>query len=206
MDVEEYKRTRYKGIDQKVVNKRERKILEKIFESIEEKSISILDVPCGYGRFSELLLKKSLNLTSADVSFPMVLTTRKYSSPTNSLHHFLVGDIKHLPLKDNSFDCIVTIRLFQHILHSSARFQILKELHRVAKKIVILSFYRYNLLHSVERWMRCRIKNVNKKISMLPLGAFEKELSSIGFKGLKLFPVMRYFHAHNIVLLQKFKP
>jgi hypothetical protein len=52
MDVEEYKRTRYKGIDQKVVNKRERKILEKIFESIEEKSISILDVPCGYGRFS----------------------------------------------------------------------------------------------------------------------------------------------------------
>lgn len=206
MDVEEYRRTRYKGIDQKVVNKRERKILEKIFESIEEKSISILDVPCGYGRFSELLLKKSLNLTSADVFFPMVLTARKYSPPPNSPHHFLVGDIKHLPLKDNSFDCIVTIRLFQHILHSSARFQILKELHRVTKKFVILSFYRYNLLHSVERWVRCRIKNVNKKINMLPLGDFEKELSSIGFKVLSLFPVMRYFHAHNIVLLQKLKP
>jgi len=205
MDVEEYKRTRYKGIDQKVVNKRERKILEKIFESIEEKSISILDVPCGYGRFSELLLEKSLNLTSADVSFPMVLTTRKYSPSPNSPHHFLVGDIKHLPLKDNSFDCIVTIRLFQHILKSSSRYQILKELHRVAKKFVILSFYRYNLLHSVERWVRCRIKNVNKKISMLPLGNFEKELSSIGFKVLNLFPVMRYFHAHNIVLLQKIK-
>ena len=206
MNVEEYKRTRYKGVDQKIVNKRERKILEKIFESIEKKSISILDVPCGYGRFSELLLKKSLNLTSADVSFPMVLTTKKYSPPANSPHHFLVGDIKHLPLKDNSFDCIVTVRLFQHILKSSSRCQILKELHRVAKKIVILSFYRYNFLHSIERWVRCRIKNVNKKIGMLPLGDFEKELSSIGFKVLNLFPVIRYFHAHNIVLLQKLKP
>jgi len=205
MDVEEYRKTRYKGIDQRIINKKERKILEKIFESIEEKNISVLDIPCGYGRFSELLLKKSLNLTSADVSFPMVLTTRKYSPPTNSPHHFLVGDIKHLPLKDNSFGCIVTIRLFQHILHSSARFQILKELHRVAKKFVILSFYRYNFLHSVERWVRCRIKNVNKKISMLPLGDLEKELSSVGFKVLDLFPVMRYFHAHNIVLLQKLK-
>jgi len=206
MDVEEYRKTRYKGIDQRIINKKERKILEKILESIEEKNISVLDIPCGYGRFSELLLKKSLNLTSADVSFPMVLTTRKYSPSTNSPHHFLVGDIKHLPLKDNSFGCIVTIRLFQHILHSSARFQILKELHRVAKKFVILSFYRYNFLHSVERWVRCRIKNVNKKISMLPLGDLEKELSSVGFKVLNLFPVMRYFHAHNIVLLQKLKP
>lgn len=206
MDVEEYRKTRYKGIDQRIINKKERKILEKIFESIEEKNISVLDIPCGYGRFSELLLKKSLNLTSADISFPMVLTTRKYSPPTNSPHHFLVGDIKHLPLKDNSFGCIVTIRLFQHILHSSARFQILKELHRVAKKFVILSFYRYNFLHSVERWVRCRIKNVNKKISMWPLGDLEKELSSVGFKVLNLFPVMRYFHAHNIVLLQKLKP
>ena len=203
MDVEEYKRTRYKGIDQRIVNKRERKILEKIFGSIREKSISILDVPCGYGRFSELFLKRSLNLTSADISFPMVLTTKKYSPLTNSPHHFLVGDIKHLPLKENSFDCIVTVRLFQHILKSSTRFQILKELHRVAKKMVIISFYRYNLLHNIERWARCRIKNVNKRITMLPLGDFVKELNSVGFKVLNLFPVMRYFHAHNIVLLQK---
>ncbi|MFB0526143.1 MAG: class I SAM-dependent methyltransferase [bacterium] len=204
MDVEEYRRIRYKGIDQKIVNRREKKILEKIFASMEEKTISILDVPCGYGRFSELLLKKSLNLASADVSFPMVLTTRKYSPSTNSLHHFLVGDIKHLPLKDNSFDCIVTIRLFQHILKSSSRCRILEELHRVTKKIAIISFYRYNLLHSIERWVRCRIKNVNKKINMLPFGDFEKELSSTGFRVLNLFPVIRYFHAHNIVLLEKF--
>lgn len=204
MDVEEYKRTRYKGTDQKIVNRRERKILEKIFKSTGDEIISILDVPCGYGRFTELLREKSHNLTSADVSFPMVLTTRKYSPSPNSSHHFLVGDIKSLPLRDNSFDCIVTIRLLQHILNSSTRFEILQELHRVAKKIVIISFYRYNLLHSIERWVRCRIKNVNKKINMLSLGDFEKELSSIGFKMLNMFPVIRYFHAHNIVLLQKF--
>ncbi|MDH5661997.1 MAG: class I SAM-dependent methyltransferase [Elusimicrobiota bacterium] len=203
MDVEEYRRTRYKGMDQKIVNRKEGKILEKIFQTTGDKTISILDVPCGYGRFTELLREKSHKLTSADVSFPMVLTAKKYFPSPDSSHHFLVGDIKHLPLEDNSFDCIVTIRLFQHILNSTTRFQILQELHRVAKEIVIISFYRCNLLHSIERWVRCRIKNVNKKISMLPLGDFEKELSSIGFKLLNIFPVIRYFHAHNIVLLKK---
>lgn len=206
MDIEEYRRTRYKGIDQKIINKKEHKILKKIFGSIEGKNISILDVPCGYGRFSELLLKRSSNLTSADISFPMVLATRRYAPFTNSNHHFLVGDIKHLPLKENSFDCIITIRLFQHILNSSIRCQILKELHRVAKKIVIISFYRYNILHSIERWIRCRTKNIKKRIIMLPLDDFVKELNSVGFKVLNLFPVMRYFHAHNIVLLQKLQP
>lgn len=203
MDVEEYRRTRYRGMDQRMVNRRERKLLQKIFDSAGDEIVSILDIPCGYGRFTELLLKKSHNLTSADVSFPMVLTARKYSSSPDSSHRFLVGDIRHLPLRDNSFDCVVTIRLFQHILNSSTRFQILQELHRVARKIVIISFYRYNLLHRIERWVRCRIKNVNKKISMLPLGDFEEELSAIGFKVLSIFPVIKYFHAHNVVLLKK---
>ena len=206
MDVEAYRKRRYRGIDQRIVNRRELKIMQKIFASIQEDTISILDVPCGYGRFSELLLKRSLNLTSADISLPMVLTAREYSPRSHSNHQFLVGDIKHLPLKDNSFDCIVTIRLFQHIVHSSSRFEILKELHRVTKKFVILSFYRYNLLHMVERWVRCRIKNVNKRISMLPFAGLLRESNLVGFKVLNLFPVIRYFHAHNIILLTKIQP
>ncbi len=203
MDVETYRKTRYEGIDQKIVDNREQKLLQKIFGHIDGKDIFILDVPCGYGRFSDLLLKRSLNLTSIDISFPMVRAAREYSPLESSRHRFLVGDIEHLPLKDDSFDCVVTIRLFQHILQPRSRLQILKELHRVAKKIVIISFYRYNILHNVERWVRCRIKNIDKRISMLRLRSFIKELNSAGFKMLNLFPVIRYFHAHNIAVLQK---
>jgi len=203
VDVENYRTTRYKGIDQQIVNKRETKILEKILVSLSDRSVSILDVPCGYGRFSELLLRKSLNLTSADISLPMVMAARKYSVASSSNHHFLVGDIRNLPLKDNTFDYVITIRLLQHMLNSSIRHQVLRELHRVAKKMVILSFYRYNFLHSIERWIRCQIKNVDKRISMLNLDDFSKELNSTGFVVLRLFPVLKYFHAHTIALLQK---
>jgi len=203
VDVENYRTTRYKGIDQQIVNKRETKILEKILVSLSDRSVSILDVPCGYGRFSELLLRNSLNLTSADISLPMVMAARKYSLPSSSNHHFLVGDIRNLPLKDNTFDYVITIRLLQHMLNASIRRQVLRELHRVAKKMVILSFYRYNFLHSIERWIRCQIKNVDKRISMLSLNDFSKELNSTGFVVLRLFPVLKYFHAHTIALLQK---
>jgi len=203
MDVENYRTTRYKGIDQQIVNKRETKILEKIFAPLSDKSVSILDVPCGYGRFSELLWRKSINLTSADISLPMVMAARKYSAASSSNHHFLVGDIRNLPLKDNTFDYVITIRLLQHMLNPPIRHQVLRELHRVAKKMVILSFYRYNFLHSMERWIRCRIRNVDKKISMVSLDGFTKELNSTGFVILRLFPVLKYFHAHTIALLQK---
>jgi len=203
VDVENYRTTRYKGIDQQIVNKRETKILEKILVSLSDRSVSILDVPCGYGRFSELLLRNSLNLTSADISLPMVMAARKYSLPSSSNHHFLVGDIRNLPLKDNTFDYVITIRLLQHMLNASIRHQVLRELHRVARKMVVLSFYRYNFLHSIERWIRCQIKNVDKRISMLNLDDFSKELNSTGFVVLRLFPVLKYFHAHTIALLQK---
>jgi len=203
VDVENYRTTRYKGIDQQIVNKRETKILEKILGPLSDKSVSILDVPCGYGRFSELLLRKSITLTSADISLPMVMAARKYSAPSSSNHHFLVGDIRNLPLKDNTFDYVITIRLLQHMLNSSIRHQVLRELHRVAKKTVVLSFYRYNFFHNIERWIRCQIKNVDKRISMLSLDDFRKELNSTGFVVLRLFPVLRYFHAHTIALLQK---
>jgi len=203
MDVENYRTTRYKGIDQQIVNKRERKILEKILVSLSDRSVSILDVPCGYGRFSEFLLRKSINLISADISLPMVMAARKYSVASSSNHHFLVGDIRNLPLKDNTFDYVITIRLLQHMLNASIRHQVLRELHRVARKMVVLSFYRYNFLHSIERWIRCQIKNVDKRISMLNLDDFSKELNSTGFVVLRLFPVLKYFHAHTIALLQK---
>jgi len=203
VDVENYRTTRYKGIDQQIVNKRETKILEKILVSLSDRSVSILDVPCGYGRFSELLLRNSLNLTSADISLPMVMAARKYSVASSSNHHFLVGDIRNLPLKDNTFDYVITIRLLQHMLNASIRHQVLRELHRVARKMVVLSFYRYNFLHSIERWIRCQIKNVDKRISMLSLHDFSKELNSTGFVVLRLFPVLKYFHAHTIALLQK---
>jgi len=206
MDVEEYRKTRYKGIDQRIINKREQNILRKIFSSMNRKSISVLDIPCGYGRFSELFMEKSLNLTSADISFPMVLAARKYSPNCACKHYFLVGDISHLPLKEKSFDCIVTVRLFQHILRATTRFQILKELHRVSRKTVIISFYKYNLFHSIERWLRCRIKNVEKKISMLHLDGFARELNSAGFRVVEIFPVLRCFHAQNIALLRKIEP
>jgi len=205
VDVENYRTTRYKGIDQQIVNKRETKILEKILVSLSDRSVSILDVPCGYGRFSELLLRNSLNLTSADISLPMVMAARKYSLPSSSNHHFLVGDIRNLPLKDNTFDYVITIRVLQHMLNASIRHQVLRELHRVARKMVVLSFYRYNFLHSIERWIRCQIKNVDKRISMLSLNDFSKELNSTGFVVLRLFPVLKYFHAHTIALLQKAK-
>ncbi|NVM47032.1 MAG: hypothetical protein HWN79_19195, partial [Candidatus Lokiarchaeota archaeon] len=63
-EVEEYERKRYRGIDQRLVHGREGRLLRKILRKIGEGSLLVLDVPCGYGRFSGLLLEKDFTLVS----------------------------------------------------------------------------------------------------------------------------------------------
>jgi SAM-dependent methyltransferase len=71
-EVKEYERRRYRGIDQRLVHARETHILEMFLECIALESGNVLDVPCGYGRFSGLFRKRKWDLVSCDYSFSMV--------------------------------------------------------------------------------------------------------------------------------------
>lgn len=73
--VRDYEKRRYRGIDQRIVQAREIRILKKIFRSIKRTRSGpgpVLDLPCGYGRFSSFLLGQGLGLVNSDLSFHMV--------------------------------------------------------------------------------------------------------------------------------------
>ena len=81
-EVDEYERKRYRGIDQRIVDWRERRILRKILQKMRDSSFLALDIPCGYGRFSGMLLERGYSLVSSDLSFFMVRRAReKMGSP-----------------------------------------------------------------------------------------------------------------------------
>jgi len=50
----------------------------------------------------------------------------------------VVGDIRDIPRKDNSYDCVLAFEVIEHIPYSYVS-KILKELYRVSKKYVIIS-------------------------------------------------------------------
>ncbi len=204
-EVEEYERKRYRGIDQRLAHGREKRLLRKLLHRIGEGPPLVLDIPCGYGRFSDILLDKNFSLISSDLSFHMV----KRACEKGEQHHsgFLSGvvaDAKQgLSFKKGAFFLLLSIRFFHHVHEKEEREFILKEFSRAASGWVILSYYKRNLLHILQRKLRRKIKRSRTRIKMIPRKEFYKEVEGAGLRVVKISPLLRGMHAHHIALLKK---
>ena len=204
-EVEEYERKRYRGVDQRLVHRREGRLLRKLLYKIGKGPLRVLDIPCGYGRFSNILLDRGISLVSSDLSFHMVKRAREKSDQLHS--RFLSGivaDAKQgLPFKKGSFSLLLSMRFFHHVHEKEEREFILKEFSRAASGWVILSYYQRNLLHILQRKLRRRIKRSRTRIKMIPRKEFYKEVEGAGLRVVKISPLLRGIHAHHIALLKK---
>jgi SAM-dependent methyltransferase len=207
-EVADYERRRYRGLDQWIVHGREVRILKKMMRLVEEKSPATpsayaLDAPCGYGRFSALLLEKPFRLVSCDLSLAMVERAVKkvfnYINPMGIVADMIEG----LPFKSNVFRLILSMRLFHHLHESEERRNVLGEFARTSTEWLILSFYQVNPLHLVERKLRRRFKKSKTRIKMISRREFEEEVDEAGFRVIRVIPVFRGIHAHHIALLRK---
>lgn len=202
-EVETYERKRYRGWDQRLVDAREQKILKKIFRKIGKDLKKVLDLPSGYGRFSDLVLGQGMSLVSCDLSFHMARRARERGSKSG-WHQAVAADAKRgLPFKDAAFDGLLSLRFFHHVQEPEGREAILREYARVSSGWLILSFYQKNFLHSLQRRMRKKIKKTRTKIKMLERKILEREVEKAGFQKQASFPLFRGLHAQQILLLKK---
>jgi len=204
-EVEEYERKRYRGIDQRLVHGREGRLLRKILQKIGDGPHLVLDIPCGYGRFSGILLDKDFSLVSSDLSFHMVKRASEKGGQSHS--RFLSGvvaDAKQgLPFKKGAFSLLLSMRFFHHVHEKEEREFILKEFYRATSGWVVLSYYQRNTLHNLQRRLRRKIKRSRTRIKMIPRREFYKDVDGAGLEVVKIFPLFRGIHAHHIALLKK---
>jgi SAM-dependent methyltransferase len=202
-EVEDYERRRYRGQDQKLVDRREKRILRKILQRFAAGSLRALDLPCGYGRFSRLLLDKGFSLVSSDISFHMVKRAME-RNPGSALLSGVVADAKQgLPFKNVAFNVVLSMRFFHHLHQKQDREKILSEFSRVCSDCLILSYYQRNWLHSLQRKLRRRIKRTKTEIKMLSRQEFYEEVEASAFKAARVFPLFRGLHSQHVALLKK---
>jgi len=203
-EVEDYERRRYRGLDQRIVHSREMRILDKVFRRITTPGpLSVLDAPCGYGRFSGFLLGRAAFLASSDLSAAMVERAASKRSESNSPHG-VVADLKQgLPFVPQAFGAVFSMRFFHHLHRSEDRLHVLEEFHRVSGRWAVVSFYRLNPLHGFQRWLRRGIKRTKTRIKMIPGDEFVREAEQAGWRVVRVYPLLRGIHGQHIALLEK---
>lgn len=125
---------------------RERALLGKIFTRLDH-SETLLDVPSGPGRLSDIFANACDRFHAVDSSLEMLRILRNLplspdpSSRVFNIQALSVASAFHLPFRDSSFDTVVSVRLSHHIPTAPDRTAHLVELLRVARRHVIVSFF-----------------------------------------------------------------
>ena len=121
---------------------------------------TILDLPCGTGRFTGALAREGFEIVGSDISIEMLhkaasLETRKRGRQQPAIRGYVQANAEHLPLRNDSLDCVVSIRFMMHV-DPVTRVRMLREFHRVSRRWVIIDYrhcysFRYVLTHTLRQ-------------------------------------------------------
>ncbi len=120
---------------------------------------TLLDLPCGGGRLSSPMAPYTDLLIEADVALGQLRYGRVHGMvPTCQV--WMTASGFHIPLRDAGVDGTVCVRLNHHLPTEAEREQLVRELLRVSKRFVIMSFFDY---YSVKNTLRRLSRPFNHK-------------------------------------------
>lgn len=112
-------------IHSKEISRRLKLVFEDVLKNENLKGKTFLDVGCGLGQFSQWAHKRGAKVTATDLGENLLTLTRQ-RVPVKTV----IGDLKKLPFKDNTFDYVLCTEVVEHTENPT---RAVKEILRVAK-------------------------------------------------------------------------
>jgi SAM-dependent methyltransferase len=172
-------------------HQREQRTIRRALEHIP-RGASVLDLPCGTGRATRLLLERGFRVTGADASPPMVRAAREnYQSLRHSGEFpdaedvtFSVRDVMGTGFETDQFDAVFCNRLLHHFAESPTRRAALAELARICRGPIVVSFFNSFSLDAIARRLR-KLVHIPKRHGVDPrasisLGTFAADAAAAG--------------------------
>ena len=114
----------------------------------------MLDLPCGGGRLTPAFADSADLVIEADIAIGQILYGRAESS-VKTPRIWMTASAFHIPLKDGSVDGTVCVRLSHHLPTATERERLLRELLRVSRRFVIMTYFDHrSLKNSLRRLTR----------------------------------------------------
>jgi len=141
----------------------------------------VLDLACGTGRYTELLLGHGYRVCGLDIAVEMMALAKRRLTPSPDLSFWINGDGERLPFADGRFAGATCMRLF-HRTPPAVRLRMLGEIKRVCRDWAIMFF------GMTTPWLRLRHAlrsglipgRVSNPYPISPI-ELRRELESLGF-------------------------
>ena len=186
----------------RIDNRREHSILEALLNHFNREA-SLLNIPCGAGRFGEVILSRTRRTVFADLSLPMVRLSKKYLGSLSTGIYFSVSDSANLPFSDMSFELVLSIRLLHHLHDKNLRDRCLSELFRVSNRWAIVTFADSISIKGMNRRFRQRWFGRKKGEAMMSRKEFAEISYSLGYRVIRFVPISRLFSTQTYALLER---
>jgi len=171
---------------------------------------TVLDLPCGTGRFWPLLARKEdRTILAADNSEAMLSVAREVNPPE------LLARVKTFPcsafdiqMGNDSVDHIFCMRLLHHITRPVDRLAILSEFYRVTRDTVALSLWvdgNYKAVQRKKLEARRTYKTYQNRI-VLNHAVVEREFTDAGFVIAGHIDFLKFYAMWRVYVLKKNTP
>jgi ubiquinone/menaquinone biosynthesis C-methylase UbiE len=184
------------------IDRREQRAVRRIFAALPG-CRSVLDVPCGAGRFLPTLAEYCSEVIGADIAAEVLEHARAKAESIGGRARVFQGDASRLALADGAVDAILCNRLLHHILAPEERARVLRELHRVTRRYLVVSFFDYRGFGALRRCCK-RLKGSKPRYAGQPtLPQFAEETARAGFRLREVVPTGPFWVAQKYFVLEK---
>jgi 2-polyprenyl-3-methyl-5-hydroxy-6-metoxy-1,4-benzoquinol methylase len=160
-------------------HRNEMQMVARVFSQVPRGTV--LDIPSGGGRVGLFLAQQGYQVTCADYSQAMVDITRQSANASGANVAVDQQNIEAMTYGDGAFDTVVCFRLFHHFPDRAIRARAVREMCRVARDRVALSYFSPWTFSAVERKVRAWAKGRQMKFAT-SLGEVRGYFDACGFE------------------------
>ena len=170
--------------------------------ALTESVKSIVDLPCGTGRFTGNLARAGFQVVGSDISMEMMQQAAKLPSVQHAnIAGYVRADAEALPFGTKSADCVMSIRFLFHV-DSETRRRMLREFGRVSRKWIIADYrHKYSLRYGV--WKVASTLGLTKRpFERVSVKSMKAEFEDAGLRVSKIIAVRRWLSDKWVVLAE----
>ncbi len=157
---------------------------------------TVLDLPCGTGRLIGPLRQRGWQVVAADHSEHMLAEARRGiraepgvegGRPAVAFHR---ADVLDTGFEDDTFDAVICNRLLHHYPDASERQQALRELVRISRGRVVVSYFS-NVSLSAARFHASHLLRGRPRVDRVPIWpwVFRRDVEAAGLSWVSTHPV-----------------